>query len=126
MARKDAAPQPGTIAHLRAQLALQRGGKRSPLATYETIGRRYDVHRSVIWRLLNSGYEPKAPELRARLGLSAAALAIPMEDSGLQHEPVVIAAERACVACGRWFVPNAPLRRKCHICSPPRLGRSRR
>lgn len=120
MKRRGQPLEPDTIAYLRAQLRLQRGAEKSPAATYETIARRYAVHRAVIWRIMHRGYEPKDPQTRARLGLSAAAPAIPMEDGGLAHQPIVIATERACVDCGTWFVPNVPHRKRCHGCSPPK------
>ncbi len=39
------------------------------LGTWDAVGKHYDVHRSVVWRIANDGYEPKDNQIRFMLGL---------------------------------------------------------
>jgi len=41
------------------------------LGTWELVGKRYDVTRTVVWRIVKEGYEPthKSPATRRKLGL---------------------------------------------------------
>lgn len=37
--------------------------------SWAALARKYGVHKAVLWRIANDGYEPKNAELRKRLGL---------------------------------------------------------
>lgn len=39
------------------------------LDSWEKVGKHYGVHRIVVWRIVNNGYEPMANDVRRKLGL---------------------------------------------------------
>ena len=39
------------------------------LGSWEKVGDHYGVHRIVVWRIVNQGYEPKSNDVRRKLGL---------------------------------------------------------
>ena len=41
----------------------------SVLGTYEKVAEIYDVSKALIWKILNTDYEPKRDEIRERFGL---------------------------------------------------------
>lgn len=40
------------------------------LGTWQAVGDVYNVHRIVVWRIVNDDYEPRKNFLRRKLGLS--------------------------------------------------------
>lgn len=54
-----------SISNLRAKIAEMRIDEKS----YQYIGDKYGVNKGIIYRIHNSDYEPKDPEIRKRLGL---------------------------------------------------------
>lgn len=55
-----------------AELAKTLNDLYDELGTWELVGKRYDVSRTVVWRIAKRGYEPtqeKSAETRRKLGL---------------------------------------------------------
>lgn len=42
---------------------------KSELKTWEAVGNHFGVHKIVVWRIVNDGYEPKDNDVRITLGL---------------------------------------------------------
>lgn len=73
------------------------------------------VTHAVIQRILD-GQEPKDQRNRSALGLVAYAYVYVVTGGEVPPGAQVVSASRC--DCGQWFIPNAPNRRKCFICSP--------
>lgn len=71
----------------------------------------------VIQRILG-GHEPKKPEVRWLLGLPLPIRIIDLSGEEITGDPQVF-SYHLC-NCGKWFVPNNSMRKKCYSCSPPR------
>lgn len=56
--------------HTIVTLAKEIWRLKDELGTWAEVGRHYDVSRVVVWRIANEGYEPKAEEIRSKLGLT--------------------------------------------------------
>lgn len=54
-----------------ARLAIELNALYDELGTWDKVGERYDVSRTIVWRIAKKGYEPtnKSPETRRKLGL---------------------------------------------------------
>jgi len=82
--------------------------------SYPKIAIVYKTNPAVIWRIVNSNYEPKKPETRYNFGLPTSAFVIPV--SGEIEPGAMSLSNRICIKCGKPFIPNSPKREKCFIC----------
>ena len=59
------------MTELIAGLANELNALYEELGTWDRVGKRYGVSRTVVWRIAKKGYEPtnKSPETRRKLGL---------------------------------------------------------
>ena len=86
--------------------------------SYPKIAKAYNTNPAVIWRIVNSDYEPKKPETCHNFGLPTSATVIPI--SGEVAPGSYAVASKICIKCGKPFIPNSPKREKCQVCVPPR------
>lgn len=88
-----------------------------PPPSYQTIGDMYEVNKTVIWRVMNTDYEPKDPVIRARLGLPTSATFILMDEVEAHNHSLLGNSDKQC-ECGCRFIPNVPWRKWCFYCRP--------
>lgn len=120
--------QPGNHARKRTKtrvVTLCNGYKKRLRAEYDKlggwrkVGAQYGVSGALVYRVVMTDYEPKDPEIRHRLGAPVLGLVQCMVDEVLPPGTQVMGSA-CCARCGRPFVPNHPLRKKCYICAPYR------
>ena len=100
--------------------------KRDAGESYHSIGQYYGVNKGIIWAILNSDYEPQDNSTRRRLGLPVSPTVNFFKQDewewvrvGMKQVQLQALSVREC-ECGQYFIPNAPKRRKCFICTPYR------
>ena len=88
--------------------------------SYEKIARAYNINRGIIWKIINTIYEPKTYKIRKSLGLP---YRVPVEviDGNVEDGSISLGS-RIC-KCGQPFIPNHGLRKNCFICVPVRRRR---
>ncbi len=88
-----------------------------PPLSYQAIGDIYKVNKTVIWRIMNTDYEPMDPVIRARLGLPTSATIHCLDGVEIPQGSIVGYGAQEC-SCDRHFVPNVPWRKWCFYCRP--------
>jgi len=85
--------------------------------TYESVADKYEVSRALLWKIINTDYEPKRFDIREKFGLPEESAVVSV-NGRVPGGSITLGAHQC--ECGQYFISNHPRRQKCFICSPYR------
>lgn len=85
------------------------------LGSWRRVGDWLGISAPMARLIADKGHYP-GPDICRKVGLPVAAQVVVIGGGDIPPGAQVVSALRC--ACGQWFVPNHPRRRRCFICSP--------
>ena len=86
--------------------------------SYRLIGEAYGVNKGIVWKIVNSDYEPQTYEIRAAFGLPVRVMVQAV--NGFIEPGSISLGSKVCSKCERPFISNTGKRKLCYRCLKPR------
>ena len=92
-----------------------------PYFSYEKIATAYGVNKGIVWKILNTDYEPYTYEIRVAFGLPVRVM-VQTVNGYIEPGSISLGSKRCPnKKCNQQsYIPNAGKREQCFTCQPPR------